>query len=127
MYRPYRLSFQIQKSMSKMCDFVEMKTISKIADGVLSKLTEEYSKDKKITPDVLMELRPVFGEIIFESLELLERKDGITEIHSNTSKRTMFNVRGHGPIFDANYIILPASWWRCSYNNWIYNALTLGQ
>ena len=110
-----------------MCDFVEMKTISNMADGVLSKLTEEYSRNKKITQDVLTELRPVFGEIIFESLELLERKDGITEIHSNTSKRTMFNVRGHGPIFDVNYIILPASWWRCSYNNWIYNALTLGQ
>ena len=88
-----------------MCDFVEMKTISKIADGVLSKLTEEYSKDKKITPDVLMELRPVFGEIIFETFKLLERKGGITEIQSNTSKRTMFtNVRGHGPTFDVNYI-----------------------
>ena len=96
--------------ISKMCDFVEMKTISNMADGVLSKLTKEYSRDKKITQDVLTELRPVFGEIIFESLELLEWKDGITEIHSNTSKRTMFNVRGHGPIFDVNYIILPASW-----------------
>ena len=42
---------------------------------------------------MLTELRPVFGEIIFESLELLERKDGITEIHSNTSKRTMFKIR----------------------------------
>ena len=87
-----------------MCDFVEMKTISKIADGVLSKLTEEYSKDKKITPDVLMELRPVFGEIIFETFKLLERQGGITEIQSNTSKQTMFNVRGHGPTFDVNYI-----------------------
>ena len=112
-----------------MCDFVEMKTItiSKMADGVPSKSTEEYSKDKKIIPDVLTELNPVFGEIIYETFELLERKvDGITEIHSNTSKRTIFNVRGHGPTFDVNYyIILPTSC-RCSYNNWIYNALTLG-
>ena len=102
-------------------------TISKMADGVPSKSTEEYSEDKKIIPDVLTELNPVFGEIIYETFELLERKvDGITEIHSNTSKRTIFNVRGHGPTFDVNYyIILPTSC-RCSYNNWIYNALTLG-
>ena len=35
---------------------------------------------------MLAELRPVFGEIIFETFELLERKDGITEftvIHQN--------------------------------------------
>ena len=109
-----------------MCDFVEMKTISKIADGVLSKLTKEYSKDKKITPDVLTELRPVFGEIIFETFKLLERKGGITEIQSNTSKRTMFKVRGYGQNFDVNYIILPSSW-RCSCKNWIYKTWMLNE
>ena len=104
-----------------MCDFVEMRTISKMADGVLSEVTEQYSNTKKITTDVLKELRPVFGEIIFEALELLERKGGITEIKSDTSKRTMFKVRGHGPTFDVNYIILPSSW-RCSCKNWIYKT-----
>ena len=92
-----------------------------MADGVLSELTEQYSNTKKITTDVLKELRPVFGEIIFEALELLERKGGITEIQSDTSKRTMFKVRGHGPTFDVNYIILPSSW-RCSCPNWIYKT-----
>ena len=109
-----------------MCDFVEMRTISKMADGVLSKLTEQYSSSKKITIDVLKELRPVFGHIIFEALELLERRGGITEIQSETSKRTMFKVRGHGPNFDVNYIILPSSW-RCSCKNWIYKTWMLNE
>ena len=50
-----------------------------------------------------MELRRVFGEIIFEALDLLERRGGITEIQSNTSKRTIFKVRGHGQNFDVIY------------------------
>ena len=70
---------------------------------------------------MLKEFRPVFGNIIFEALELLERRGGITEIQSDTSKRTMFKVRGRGPTFDVDYIILPSSW-RCSCKNWIYKT-----
>ena len=69
----------------------------------------------------MMEFRRVFGEIIFEALDLLERRGGITEIQSDTSKRTMFKVRGRGPNFDVDCIILPSSW-RCSCKTWIYKT-----
>jgi hypothetical protein len=79
--------------------------------------TAVYSNNDSLTNEVLLELNSVFGPTFGTALDLIDY-GAVTEIQAETSKRTLYQVRGTTGI---TYIVMPSSW-RCPCPAWMYQT-----